>query len=90
MKKRIIIFLILIIQVSLFAGDFEDAENWKKQNPFLGHYLSFEETQVQVDFRRDFYVTDPPAAPVRNIAEFEHMEGVLICYPFGISYSVIA
>ena len=90
MKKRIIIYLILIIQIALFAKDFEDAENWKKQNPFLGHYISYEETQVQVDFRRDFYVTDPPAAPVRNIAEFEHMEGVLICYPFGISYSVIA
>ncbi len=90
MKKEIIICLILIIQIALFAGDFEDAENWQKQNPFLGHYLSYEETQVQVDFRRDFYVTDPPAAPVRNIAEFEQMEGVLIRYPFGINYDIIA
>ena len=33
--------------------------------------------------------TDPPPSPVRNIAEFERMEGVLIRYPFGISTSVI-
>ena len=33
--------------------------------------------------------TDPPTAPVRNIAEFERMQGVLIRYPFGISTSII-
>ena len=33
--------------------------------------------------------TDPPLGPVRNIAEFERMNGVLIRYPFGISTSMI-
>jgi len=33
--------------------------------------------------------TDPPASPIRAIAEFERMEGVLIRYPFGISTAVI-
>ena len=33
--------------------------------------------------------TDPPPGPVRNIAEFEPMQGVLIRYPFGISTSII-
>ena len=33
------------------------------------------------------YRTDPPQAPVRNIAEYEPMQGVLIRYPFGISTS---
>jgi agmatine deiminase len=33
--------------------------------------------------------TDPPPVPVRNIAEFEPMQGVLIRYPFGISTSII-
>ncbi len=32
----------------------------------------------------------PPPAPVRNVAEFETMEGVLIRYPFGISFQIIA
>tara|TARA_B100002052_G_scaffold79082_3_gene72147 strand:+ start:35102 stop:36379 length:1278 start_codon:yes stop_codon:yes gene_type:complete len=35
------------------------------------------------------YRTDPPVAPVRNIAEYEPMQGVLIRYPFGISTSLI-
>ena len=34
--------------------------------------------------------TDPPVGPVRNIAEFERMQGVLIRYPFGISTSIIS
>ena len=34
--------------------------------------------------------TDPPEGPVRNIAEYERMEGVLIRYPFGISTSIIS
>ena len=34
--------------------------------------------------------TDPPSGPIRNIAEYERMEGVLIRYPFGISISLIS
>jgi len=33
--------------------------------------------------------TEPPSTPIRNIAEFERMNGVLIRYPFGISTSII-
>ncbi len=33
--------------------------------------------------------TDPPPGPVRAIAEYEPMQGVLIRYPFGISTSLI-
>ncbi len=33
--------------------------------------------------------TDPPPAPIRNIAEYERMQGVLIRYPLGISTSII-
>jgi len=34
--------------------------------------------------------TDPPPSPVRNIAEYERMQGVLIRYPFGISTDIIS
>jgi len=34
--------------------------------------------------------TDPPPTPIRNVAEFERMQGALIRYPFGISTAVIA
>ena len=33
--------------------------------------------------------TTPPPQPVRSIAEYEPMQGVLIRYPFGISTSLI-
>jgi parallel beta-helix repeat protein len=31
----------------------------------------------------------PPTPPVRNVAEFERMQGALIRYPLGISYNVV-
>ena len=33
--------------------------------------------------------TVPPPVPVRQIAEFERMQGVLIRYPLGISYALV-
>lgn len=33
--------------------------------------------------------TDPPPTPIRNIAEYERMQGVLIRYPLGISTSIV-
>ena len=34
--------------------------------------------------------TDPPLGPVRSIAEYERMQGVLIRYPFGLSTEIIS
>jgi len=56
----------------------------------LPHYFTAEELLIRDSIGRDFYETEPPAAPVRNIAEFEPMQGVLIRYPWGISYEIIA
>lgn len=33
--------------------------------------------------------TDPPPDPIRNIAEFERMQGVIIRYPLGISTNIV-
>ena len=33
--------------------------------------------------------TDPPPMPVRNVAEYERMQGALIRYPFGLSTDII-
>ncbi len=33
--------------------------------------------------------TEPPPYPIRNISEFERMQGVVIRYPFGITTSII-
>ena len=66
-------------------------DKWFQNHPdSYPHWMTPEEEQRKDEIGRDFYPTDPPIGPVRNIAEFEPMEGVLVRYPFGISYSVIA
>jgi agmatine/peptidylarginine deiminase len=90
MKKIVLITFLLISNIVLFADSTGQENDWLKENPFLGHWLSYEESQLQVDLSRDFYPTEPPIGPVRNVAEFEPMEGVLIRYPFGINYNLIA
>ncbi|OUW60119.1 MAG: hypothetical protein CBD58_05185 [bacterium TMED198] len=60
----------------LFGGAFADTlTEWEKANFHIIH-----------DMGR---ATDPPPGPVRNIAEYERMQGVVIRYPFGISTSLI-
>ena len=56
------------------------------------HYLSEEEMESRdlEQISRDFYPTDPPPAPVRQTAEFERMQSILIRYPFAIPYTMIA
>jgi len=61
-----------------------------KSSKKLTHAMSAEEKARSHEIGKDFLGTDPPQGPVRNVAEFERMEGVLIRYPFGISYDVIA
>lgn len=48
---------------------------WEKNNMHLIEEMRFR--------------TDPPPGPVRSVAEYEPMQGVLIRYPFGISTSLI-
>jgi len=58
-------------------------------NPRLTHAMSPEEELRKHEIGRDFTPTNPPASPVRIVAEFEEMQSVLICYPFGIPMSLI-
>lgn len=62
--------------------------------------ISFAEQELPIGFTEEEWKnrhliqsmgnrTDPPPTPIRNIAEFDRMQGVLIRYPFGISTSVI-
>ena len=68
-----IIFLIVSV---LISGELpKGLTNWELQNMHI-----IDEMRVR---------TDPPPGPIRNIAEFEPMQGVLIRYPFGISTSII-
>ena len=73
-------FLFSILYLSVLFSENEKS---------LPHYFTEQELinkSLIYSMSRD---TDPPLSPVRNIAEFEPMQGVLIRYPFGISTSMI-
>jgi agmatine/peptidylarginine deiminase len=53
------------------------------------HYLS-EEEMTQPLNNRGFTPTDPPEGFIRNVAEFDQMQAVMVRYPFGIPVSLIA
>jgi agmatine/peptidylarginine deiminase len=55
----------------------------------LTHEMSPEEALRKHEIGLGFVETDPPAAPVRNVAEFDRMQGALVRYPFGIPISLI-
>jgi len=84
MKKIYAIFLITLLVLSSGLFSQEKKPDWRKL-----HYLSEEEMHKSFDNRRDFYETDPPAPPVRNVAEFEQMQAVLVRYPFGIPITLV-
>jgi len=91
MKKVFFTTLMLIIFINAFTIESNKDEEWQKENPFsLPHWMTEEEQLKADEIGRDFYETDPPVGPVINIAEFNKMQGVLIRYPFGISYELIA
>ncbi|MEO6902611.1 MAG: agmatine deiminase family protein [Bacteroidia bacterium] len=60
-------------------------------NNGLTHTISAEEKLRSSEIGKDFIRSATPLAPVRNIAEFEPTEAVLIAYAngFGIPYSLI-
>lgn len=81
---RSILLFILLINFSVMLSQLADLQE--------EHYqvLTPEEQQLLEEMIRDFEETDPPPGNIRNIAEFEPMQGVLIRYPFGITLELIA
>jgi len=108
MKKKLLIVSI-ILNMLVFASVFSGAQNvskkenndlaerdriWFENNPnTLPIWLTQDELQRLDEIGQNFIGTSPPPGPVRQPAEFEPMEGVLIEYNtisgFGISYQII-
>ena len=81
--KRIftlLFFLLVMFSFQAFADNLTH-EMSKKEKELMPAYL---------EAVKSLRATSPPPVPVRNIAEFETMEGVLIAYPLGIPVSVVA
>lgn len=80
--------IIFLFQPIIFSQDIPDFSG--KPLDTLTHELSPWEAELMRLNGRSFYSTPPPTGPVRNVAEFERMQGVLIRYPLGIPYALIA
>ncbi|MDZ7742943.1 MAG: agmatine deiminase family protein [Bacteroidota bacterium] len=86
MKKLIFTLFTFVICSNLLQAQ-TDVPLYKRS-----HFLSEEEMKSHDPTRasREFYPTDPPAGSVRQVAEFERMQSILIRYPFGIPMTMIA
>ena len=64
----------------------DEQRAWEKENPnSLPHWLTPDELERLDEIGQGFEPTAPPSGPIRQPAEFEPMQGVLIRYPFGLS-----
>jgi agmatine/peptidylarginine deiminase len=87
MKKAITILtisLLMIIGISLTAGD---GLHYYEESLPIG--LTPEEKENLDKIGEGHIRTAPPPPPIRNCAEWEPSEGVIIRYPLGISYAVV-
>lgn len=83
MKKSFLLFTILFLMVlSVSAQDILAPQK-------LTHWLSADEILRKHEIGKSFVETDPPVSPIRNVAEFDYMQGALVRYPFGIPISLI-
>ncbi len=95
MKTRqfLVSALILLVLSSLLFADTELEERtnqWYKQYPnSKPHWMTAEEQAQSGMIGRDFFETDPPTGPIRQVAEFEPMYGGLIRYPLGIPMDLV-
>lgn len=81
----------LMILLNWFSGSQNSAqEAWKTDPPGLKHWMTAEELERKDEIGKGFLSTGLPEQPVTAISEFARMKGVLIRYPFGISYALIS
>jgi len=60
-----------------------------QENQPLSHTPTAQELTRWSEIGSDFVPTDAPVAPVRNIAEFEPTEAIIVRYNFGVPISLI-
>jgi agmatine/peptidylarginine deiminase len=86
MQKFYLLFSIFCLFVMQASAQEKQLEPWQ-----YGHWLSAEEMLRKVEVGRNFVETPPPVGPVRNVAEFDKMQGVLVAAnpSFGISFALI-
>jgi agmatine deiminase len=83
-RVGLLLIMLFLVNVALIS---QNAPAYKR-----AHFLSEEEMRNYdpAQSKRDFTPTDPPPSPVRQTAEFERMQSILVRYPFGIPFTMIA
>lgn len=86
---------IFIITALIFIGAVYVSAQQNMPSTFQGkhHMLSPDELKIDVSNNKSFTITPPPSGPVRNIAEFERNQGVIVSrsssWAFGIPNELI-
>lgn len=92
MKKLNFSLIITVVFILSVFNSFSQNDVPKKYH--LTHKMTPEERELMKTYSqsRSFYETNPPAGEIRNIAEWEPMESVIVAYDgsFGIPVSLIA
>ena len=85
MRCLLALFAVALAASAVHAQD----EPWYDANP-LPQAMTPGEMLRRHEIGRGFSATPPPPGPVRNIAEFERNEAVLVRYPLGIPLALVA
>ncbi len=88
MKKNFLFFAFLISVILMYS---QESDTLFKNSKGFSHTLNSYEKELYKNYDRSFQETNPPTGQVRNIAEWEQMESVIVGYDdgFGIPYSLI-
>ncbi len=81
---------LLVLALTTF-GSPSLAQTYKDGTGNLPHEMTPEEELIRSEIGLRHRTTPPPSAqPVRSIAEFERMKGVMVRYPLGIGVDIVA
>lgn len=83
-KIRLLLILAFFAWLIPSAHSQDERPLWQKLR-----YLSEEEMKLNVNKDRQLTATEPPTGLIKNVAEYETMQAVLIRYPLGIPVSVV-
>lgn len=89
MKTTFTLLLTVLVMIVFTSVSIAQYPEWNDPNS-LPKWMTPEEELRRDEIGRGFVPTQPPLDPVRNIAEFNRMQGVLIRYPLGIPLSLVA
>ena len=85
MKKLFFLFFPVILAVTVANAQ----DDLPLKRPALMHEMTPDELLHKAEIGKNFVETAPPTGPMRNVAEFDRMQGALVRYPFGIPLTLI-